>query len=75
MLHVKTVRKASTWRRVLWMNAAIGRLRRLGYTPSEGGCWHDRYGAYVASVEGCGPATYGHPQAEMQLQIIGGQDA
>lgn len=42
-------------------------MKDAGYTPSEAGSWiDDECGQfYVSSVESRGPATFGHPQAEI----------
>ena len=39
------------------------RVREAGYTVSDAS-WEDETHAYACSVEGCGPATYGHPRVE-----------
>jgi hypothetical protein len=48
-------------------NQAKQKMTDSGYTVSEGGSWIDeeRGQVYVSSVESYGPATYGHPKAEI----------
>lgn len=57
------------------MNNKFNESRRMmienGYTISEGGSWIDeeRGQVYVSSVESYGPASYGHPKAEISYNV------
>ena len=75
MTHSASYDRATSRRMCQWYRAACGRVRRAGYRVSAGS-WIDLLpgpgsvgGACVFSVEGCGPATFGHPEATLHLIV------
>ncbi len=74
MSSTKSVNQTTAWRIAQWYEAACKRVRAAGYHVSAGS-WIEAAprlgcaGACVFSVEDCGPATYGHPQATIHLLV------